>query len=76
MNPALTNNEATSAVLLIFSTLLSGIKSKSRLSPCLKLSPSKEKYIISFKESFFSTSFAIVLLPEPDNPVNHKIPGL
>ena len=48
MKPALVNKFATSAVLLIFSVLSLGEKSRFLFSPNLRLSPSNEKTLIFF----------------------------
>ena len=74
--PAWVNNLATSAVLLMFSVLSSGEKFKFLFKPILKLSPSKLKTLKFLSNNFFSTFFAMVLLPAPDNPVSQIIPGL
>ena len=59
----------------MFSIRSVSVKPKSLLRPWRILSPSSKNVCRFNRWSVFSTSLAIVDLPEPERPVNHKIFG-
>ena len=69
--PLSTNNLLTSAIRLIFSILSSGENPKLLFIPERILSPSRIRHNNPLLCNSRSRAMAMVLLPEPDSPVNH-----
>ena len=57
----------------MFSTRSVSVKPRSRFSPCRTLSPSSSIVWQPRASNFCSTRLAIVDLPAPDRPVNHRM---
>lgn len=67
---------ATSAARRIFSLLSTSLKPKSRLRPCLRLSPSMTMLARPALVKARSTTSAILDFPAPERPVNQAMTGL
>ena len=69
--PLSANSLDTSEILLIFSSLSSGVKPRFLLRPVLTLSPSNTYAGIPRETKYSSRANDIVVLPAPDKPADY-----